>query len=140
MIKIYETINDIRLVTSIDHKGSYTSISFNGGCTVPRRRNGVFRTDDHELQESLEKSSSYNKDYRLRMEFNAPEPQKELIVIDSVTNKQMAIEWMRINLDITIDNLTASEVIVGIATENGYYFSRWNPIKNNKYDKRRNKK
>lgn len=125
-MKIYETINSARLVTDVTIEGRCRVLSFEGGAVSPWRA-GLFQTDDEILQRAIEESPSYGKSFRLRMCVETPSVVKEQVLknIAHVTNKQMAIEWVRIHLGIVYSLATNPEVIRQSAVEKGYSFLNW---------------
>lgn len=126
-MKIYETINCARLVTDVTVDGECRVVSFEGGAALPIWRAGSFQTSDKKLQHAIEQSPSYGKSFRLRSRVENPLVVKEQILknIAHVTNKQIAIEWIRINLNIIYSLATNSDIIRQTAAEKGYSFLNW---------------
>lgn len=125
MIKIYETINDSRLVTSVEVEGKSKVISFVGGAVVPVWRAAVFQCDDLALQIAIEHSSAYGVSYRLREIMVLNVVKKEMKNVPEVTSKQSAIEWLRINFDTRFSVATSPDLLVQVAAERGYVFLNW---------------
>lgn len=124
-MKIYETINDARLVTTIEIGGENRVITFSGGRLSPEWRAAVFQCEEPNIQMALEKSSSYNISYRLRTTVSAVEPKIELHNVEEVFNKQSAIEWLRIKFAVRLAASTSVRQIEQIAAERGYTFLNW---------------
>lgn len=126
MVKIYETVNDARLVTTIETEGGCRVISFVGGAVSPVWRAALFQCDDPLLQEALERSSEFGVSYRLRQEVvTLSEQKKELKNVTEVISKQSAIEWMRINFGACFSVATNPDLLVQMAAEKGYVFLNW---------------
>ncbi|MEG0499494.1 MAG: hypothetical protein RR550_00050 [Rikenellaceae bacterium] len=125
MIKIYETINDARLVTSVEVDGVSRSISFVGGAVVPVWKAAVFQCADAVLQRAIEGSPAFGVSYRLRKAVVAAKPVKELQNVAEVTTKQSAIEWLRIHFDTRFSVATNPDLLVQMAAEKGYVFLNW---------------
>ncbi len=126
MVKIYETVNEVRLTITIDNSGTPQDIVFEGGRLYPQRKNGTFRTDNPQLQKSLESDSSFGIDFRLKEKIEITSANRELLTVEEVTNRQSAIEWMRRVLGVKFNITTKSETIVARAAESGYLFINWN--------------
>lgn len=126
MVKIYETINDARLVTTIETESGSRVISFVGGAVAPVWRAALFQCDDPQLQQAIENSSEYGVNYRLRLAVVVPKEQRrELQNVAEVTSKQAAIEWLRINFDTRFSVATNPDLLVQTAAEKGYIFLNW---------------
>lgn len=125
MIKIYETINDSRLVTSVEVEGKSRVISFVGGAVVPLWRAAVFQCEDPVLQCAIENSSAYGVSYRLRETVVVKKESREMTNVAEVTTKQSAIEWLRINFDTRFSVATSPDLLVQVAAEKGYVFLNW---------------
>lgn len=109
MIKIYQTINDINLTTSVATAGKRAVVKFIGGSVSADGKVlkfGCFSTDNLELQNAIEKDSGYGKSFKcvgeseLRTE---PTPDAnlnpELTNIANVSNTNLAIEWIEANTE-----------------------------------------
>lgn len=125
MIKIYETINDARLVTTVETDGVSRVITFAGGAVLPVWKAAVFQCEEVKWQNALEKSSSYGISYRLRTTIVAAEPKTELQTTKEVFNKQSAIEWLRIKFGLRFSASTSVKQLEQAAAERGYTFSNW---------------
>lgn len=125
MIKVYETINDARLVTSVEIDGRSVSVAFVGGAVVPQWRAATFRCEDEALQCALELSTAYGVSYRLKEVTESECRAVELKNVDEVTNKQKAIEWLRQNFDLRFSVAVTPDLLVAAAEERGYIFLNW---------------
>ncbi len=125
MVKIYETINEVRLVITVGVGTETQTISFTGGRLYPNRRNGTFRTDDKRLQDALESDTAYGVEYRLKESIEVTKENTPLLTVEEVTNRQSAIEWMRRKLGIKFGITAKSETIIARAADSGYVFINW---------------
>ena len=127
MMKVYETVNDVRLITTISLGSINVAITFDGGTSYPVWRPGRFQTEDKALQKAIEASPSFDKSYVLckikREKVNKIEV--ELKNIDDVKNKQQAIEWIRLNLNIKFKEVPDELTLRQMGVENGYSFLNW---------------
>lgn len=128
MIKIYETIEAARLVTTIEVGTENKTIVFVGGAVYPMWRSGIFTTGEVSIQEAIEKSSSFGVSYRLKESVNSMKKSDDKVVlknIEEVRNKQSAIEWMRINMFQSYTIATSADLIRDMAYQEGYLFINW---------------
>lgn len=124
MTKRYIALNSLSLATNISVGDTCVSINFRGGRTTPTRVNGMFTTDNKELQEAIEADSGYGKSFiEYFVERNeAPGAEKTSTPIDEVINRQSAIEWLYTNLGIELPSYSSILKIKECALENGYCF------------------
>lgn len=139
MIKTYISINHVHLTTNIVVKELPTVIEFKGGSIYPKRRNGVFSTDDNYIQKAIESDNSYNIEFKL-IEYDNNTKIAEIAVkgntsitdVPCVKNKQMAIEWLSTNLNIKTHPSMTYDQIKNVAYERGITFSSINHKLNTK--------
>lgn len=126
MVKVYETIVDARLVTSVEVDGKYHTVTFVGGSLSPKWRAAMFVCEDETLQRAIESSTSYGVSYRLK-DIKKSESSKDIVLInvEEVTNKQSAIEWMRKNMDKRFALSVDVSILTETAAEGGYVFLNW---------------
>ncbi len=125
MVKIYETINEVRLVMNVTCGDESKTVTFSGGRLFPERRNGTYRTDDPQMQRALESDSAFGVDFCLKESIEISKENKELLTVEEVVNRQSAIEWMRRTLGVKFNVTTKSETIIAHAAESGYVFINW---------------
>ncbi|MFI3321908.1 MAG: hypothetical protein R3Y50_05230 [Rikenellaceae bacterium] len=133
MVKKYESINNLHLVTTVKVDGKDREIRFRGGTLTPRK-NGTFATDDEQLQKAMESDSGYNVSFRelvvdkkkedsLKNSDKAKEPEVvELIDVFEVRTLEMAYSWFLDNLSLFPRTGLKYKQIIKIANTHGYHF------------------
>lgn len=131
MIKRYISLNSLQLSTTVKIKDREQTIVFRGGTIKPIRINGSLITGDPQLQVAIESDSSYGKTFVCDNSLQKPmkkqtkgvsSEKNKLISIDNITSSQMALEWVRKNLSIELNNNTSNRKIKKFVTSQGYDF------------------
>lgn len=113
--KVYQSLYYQLFNTYVMVDGVKVSVNFTGGSLVPKI-NGTFVTTDEKIQEAIEKSGGFNKDYKLTstetIVEEEPEEEKEQIPDDynkvsGIKTAQKARDFL---LEQKIEGLTASQL------------------------------
>lgn len=131
MVKTYISKESFSLSTSVFVDGKEFVIEFENGVRYPVIRNGIFSTDRIDLQKAMENSCSYGVKYELlRTHRISKEKTKkksdDIKSVDTVKSKQMAIEWIRINLKREFTAASDPLLIKEFALSNNILFNNWN--------------
>lgn len=132
MIKRYISLNCLHLTTSVIVDKLIFVIEFKGGRMSPERLNGTFTTDNTTLQKAIESDSNYGVEFTLyktnveKKVKNKPKREKNNYSnIESVNNRQKAVEWIASKLNIEIPKTMISINIKHVAQERGFVFENW---------------
>ena len=127
MIKTYRTINSFKFSAAITVGGHVRFIDFLHGTNFPEIKNGIFSTDNKELQDAIEKNHLFGKEFQLEVFEQPKQEEKELdnlevITSDDVKNTQQAKEWLINNKGLKLAQLPNKEVVIQKALENNIRF------------------
>lgn len=89
MLKIYQSIRALKLVTEISVDGEPVTIEFTNGVRQPKRRNGTYNTTSKKMQKALESSPKFNKSYKLVKTVGEQEPES---VVEEIQEKEIQKE------------------------------------------------
>lgn len=129
--KTYESINSINMIWEAKVNGKYIPIVFTGGTNSPKRENAKFTTDNESIQEALEKSPYFNREYKLInveevvVPVQIPE-QIQIKQIEGIFNGQQAKEYIIKNFPgTTFRVLQNKQMILQFAKEHHIEFTDW---------------
>lgn len=88
-MKIYETLIDNKLTTTVRQNGVPVRVEFSGGDSNSR---GMFTTKDPELQKAIESSPGFNKVYKLLRTIKIEKPKVVEPVIEDNYMKEVPLD------------------------------------------------
>ncbi|MFI3315095.1 MAG: hypothetical protein R3Y04_05475 [Rikenellaceae bacterium] len=80
-MKHYIALNRLYLSTTVNVDGKQRLIEFKNGILKPNRRNGIFRTDDQQLQQAIEQDGSYGKSFVEYIDPNTPQTEESVKIV-----------------------------------------------------------
>ena len=126
MKKSYKTISIPNLSKTIKINDKEVTIEFCGGTSFPDFKAGSYTTESKIIQDSIEKSNRYGKDYIEEAKKKQPSKPKRLQLIPDIISKQMALEWISKNLNKDCSSNQNTETIKNFLNDKGYIMNNWN--------------
>lgn len=120
MEKTYKTISSANISKTIIVNNEEILIDFLGGSLFPYFKSGTFTTSNKNIQNILERSNSYGIDYIKDTRTVVKAKKLNLEVVKGINNKQLALEWIDINLKKKFHYLENDEIIKEFVQANGY--------------------
>ena len=125
MKKTYKTISVPNLSKTIKTNNGEVTIEFCGGVLFPDFKAGAYSTASKPIQDAIEKSVRYGKDYVEYTNIVSTDKQKKLKLVPEVNSKQMALEWISKNLNKHFLPNQDNETIKNFLNDKGYIMNNW---------------